>query len=518
MATLALAEHQHDILGALRSLRGKATVGDVVASTGLGTDQVEAGLKSLLESHRGHLAVSDSGELLYEFDPRLIRRGTEPALARLRRSAWRVFTAGFKAWIVVTLVVYFVIFVALVIAALFANQSREGGGRRGGWGGRGHRHLPLGDFWILYWIWGPRWRLGRPYYGHRWERTLEKDDRVPFYKKVFAFVFGPDRPHLTRQDLDRDILRLIRARRGVLTTPELVQQTALSLPAAEEEMGRLVGAYAGEAVVSHRGELAYAFPGLMTSAHGRVRAQDPRPAWMRLEPPQELTGNTAGANAAVIGINAFNLLAAASAPWFIFPRLGIGGPVAFLGLVVVPVIFSLLFFAVPGLRMLGVARDNRHRRRRNIRRVLLGLVYQDALKHGRGVTEDQARDHVRQHLPGGPGVGSAVVSELHGLAAELEADVVVGPNGETVFRFPKLKDRMTEGEAVRRSLRLDERDVGDVVYSTADSDAEAAERDLQAFDRALSEAAQDVARLAPEVSGVRFEHDWEKLSGIDRAP
>jgi hypothetical protein len=514
LATLALAEHRHDILGALRSLRGRATVGDVVAATGLGTDQAEAGLKSLLESHRGHLAVSDSGELLYEFDPRLIRRGTEPALVRLRRSAWKAFTSGFKAWIVITLVVYFVIFVALVIAALLASQSREGGGRRGGWGGRGHRHLPLGDFWILYWIWGPRWRLGRPYYGHRWERTLDKDDRVPFYKKVFAFVFGPDRPHLTPRDLDRDILRLIRARRGVLTTPELVQQTALPLPAAEEEMGRLVGTYGGEAVVSPRGELAYSFPGLMTSAHGRVRARKPAPAWMHLEPPRELTGNTAGANAAVVGINAFNLVAAATAPWFIFPRLGIGGPVAFVGLVVVPVIFSLLFLAVPGLRMLGVARDNRLGRRRNMRRVLVGLVYRDALKRGRGVTEDEALSHVRQHLAGAS--REIVVSELHRLAAELDADVVVGPNGEPVFRFPKLKDRMSEGQAVRRSLRLDERDVGDIVYSTGDSDQEAAERDLRAFDRALSEASEEVARLAPEIEEVRFEHDWEKLSGGDR--
>jgi hypothetical protein len=519
LATLAVADRQYDILGALRSMQGRATVGDVMAATGLGADQAEGGLKSLLESHRGHLAVSDSGELLYQFDPRLIRRGTEPVLARFKRRAWTLFSAGFKVWIVITLVVYFVIFVALVIAALVASQSREGGGgRRGGWGGRRHRHLPMGNFWLLYWIWGPRWRLGRPYYGHRWERTLEKDDRVPFYKKVFAFVFGPDRPTLTRKDLDRDILRLIRARRGVLTTPELVQQTALPMPEAEEEMGRLVGAYSGEAVVSPRGELAFAFPGLMTSAHGRVRTREPEPAWMHLEAPRELTGNSAGANAAVVGINAFNLLAAATAPWFIFPRLGIGGPLAFVGLVVVPVIFSFLFFAVPGLRMLGVARGNRRRRKRNVRRVLLGFVYQDALKRGRGVTVDEAWAHVQQRLRGQAGSRETVESELHRLAAEFDADVVVGPNGEEVFRFPGLKDRVTEGEAVRRSLRLDEREVGDIVYSTADSSVEASERDLEAFDRALAEASADVAKLAPDVDTVRYEQAWERMSGAQSTP
>jgi len=519
LATLAVADRQYDILGALRSMRGKATVGDVVAATGLGTDDVEAGLKALLESHRGHLAVSDAGELLYQFDPRLIRRGSEPALARFRRRAWKLFTAGFKAWIVITLVVYFVIFVALVIAALLANQSREGGGgRRGGWGGRGHRHLPMGDFWLLYWIWGPRWRLGRPYYGHRWERTLDKDDRVPFYKKVFAFVFGPDRPRLAQKDLDRDTLRLIRARQGVLTTAELVQQTALQLPAAEEEMGRLMGAYAGEAAVSPHGELAYAFPGLMTSAHGRVQAREPKPAWMHLEPPGELTGNSTGANAAVIGINAFNLVAAATAPWFIFPRLGIGGPLAFVSLVLVPVVFSFLFFAVPGLRMLGVRRDNRRRRKRNVRRVLLGLVYHDALKRGRGVTADEAWSVVQRSLAGQAGTRETIEEELHRLAAEFDADVAVGPNGETVFRFSKLKNLVAEGQLVRRSLRLDEREMGDIVYSTADSSLEAGQRDLEAFDRALSEASAEVERLAPELDGVRYEHDWERAPVRGGAP
>ena len=73
MSTLAVADQQYDILAALRKLQGHATVGDVVAATGLAPDHVESGLKALLESHRGHLAVTDSGELLYQFDARLIQ-------------------------------------------------------------------------------------------------------------------------------------------------------------------------------------------------------------------------------------------------------------------------------------------------------------------------------------------------------------------------------------------------------------------------------------------------------------
>ena len=99
MSTLTLAEHQTDILASLRRLKGRGTVGDVVADSGLANDHVRAGLKTLLESHRGHLEVSDSGELLYEFDPDLIERGMEPFLFRARRAITDVITKGFKAWI-----------------------------------------------------------------------------------------------------------------------------------------------------------------------------------------------------------------------------------------------------------------------------------------------------------------------------------------------------------------------------------------------------------------------------------
>ena len=117
MSTLVLAEQQSEILASLRRLKGRGTAGDVIADSGLPGDDVRSGLKALLESHRGHLAVADSGELVYEFEPGMIERGTEPFLARARRAVGSVVRNGFKAWIVIMLVVYFAVMVALVIAA-----------------------------------------------------------------------------------------------------------------------------------------------------------------------------------------------------------------------------------------------------------------------------------------------------------------------------------------------------------------------------------------------------------------
>jgi hypothetical protein len=512
VSTLAIAEDQADILASLRRLKGHGTVGDVVSDSGLAADNVRVALKGLLESHRGHLDVSDSGELLYRFDEKLITRGTEPVLARMKRQTTSVLTAGFKATIVIMLVVYFLIFVALVIAALLANKnsdSRGGGlgGRRGG--GGGHRHFPMGNFWLWYYIWTPRWRIGRPYYGHRWESQLHKDDRSPFYKKVFAFVFGPDKPQPTQNQLDRGTLRLIRARSGVITTAELVEHTGLPVDEAEDEMGRLLGAYDGEAVVSPDGELVYAFPSVMVSTH-EASTKEPHPAWLRLEPQQELTGNTAKNNAIVVGMNAFTLAAAVTSPWFIFPRLGIGGPAAYVGLVLVPVVFSALFFAVPGLRMWGVKRENKRRIARNIRKVLLGLVYSRALGGNAEVRSDEVGFYVAERMKGVD--AKAIDRAVDDLAAEFDADVSVDEAGVTRFQFPAIREQFTASETVRRKLQLEKRSLGEVVFSTGDSAVEAGDRDLKLFDRELSRDEARFDKYLPATDRVGYEDDFDLVA------
>ena len=377
-------------------------------------------------------------------------------------------------------------------------------------GGRSRGGLP--NLWFWYWIWGPRWHLGRPYYGHRWERTLDKGDKVPFYKKVFAFVFGPDRPQPTQKQLDRKKLRLIRARNGVLTTAELVEHTGDAFDEAESEMGRLLGAYDGEAAVSPSGEVVYAFPGLMASTRERSPAREPSPAWLRLEPPRELTGNTAGANAAVIGMNSFTLIAAATAPWFIFPRLGLGGTAAFIGLVLVPVIFSVLFFTGPLVRMAGVAFENRRRARRNVRRVLLGLVYRRSLGGGDPLTVEEAHAFVQSRLTDEPPERATVRGELEAIARELDADVSADSDGRITYSFPGIREQYAAGEAVRQRLQLDRTSLGEIVFSTADSSEEADERDQALFDRELGGASPSLDRYLPMVDRVGFEEDYELVA------
>ncbi len=507
LGTIAPAAPGTAIIAALRRLRGRATLGDVVSATGLPDHEAEASLKSFLETHRGHLEVSDSGDLLYQFDPKLIERDAEPFWARFRRGAWSAFKTGFKVWTAVMLVVYFVVFVLAIVAVMAANRDGDRG-----FGGRGG--LSLGDFFILHWLLGGRgWNRRSLYYGHSHAKRLPKDARPPFYKKVFAFIFGPEDPRPTQLQKDRTVVQLIQARKGVLTSSELIEHTGLPVGDANEEMGRLTGAYGGDPRVSDAGEVVYAFPDLMKSAHGKVRAREPKPAWMRLEYPKKLTGNSAGSNFGIGAMNGFNLTAATVMG--MLPGLTAAGqglppldPIIFYGLGVVPFAFSSLFFAIPVIRSFGLGGENRARTRRNVRRLLLGLVYARSVGTVRWVPVGDAIRHVTRALKDRQVPPKTILKELERLAAEFDAEVEADDEGFR-YRFPAIRETFVEAELMRRRLKLQDQRLGPVVYATSDTAAQASQRDLDAFDRELERAEVDLSRYLASPARVGYEEDFE---------
>jgi hypothetical protein len=524
------------VLQALRKAGGRVTVGDAVAATGLPQDQVESTLHQLLETRRGHLEVGETGTLVYRFDPRLIQRDAEPLLARVGRRIGVGLREAFKVWIVLMLVVYFVVFVVLLLAALVAGQSREGGRSRGrGFGLGGRRGGGFPSFWFWYFFWRPGWGWRRPYYGHRWERRYagtRGESKVPFIKKVFAFVFGPDAPRPTQAQKDRSVIRLIRARKGVLTAAELVQHTGLPLQEAEEEMARLMAAYAGDVKVTPGGVLTYVFPDLMVSASGTVTEREPDPAWRRLEPAKSVTGNDSKSNALIGGLNGFNLVAAVTAPWFIFPRLGFGGPLAWLGLVWVPAVFSVLFFAIPLLRSVAVQRRNRKRQERNLRKILLGHVLWASLsgKEAGWVTAAGARERTRSLLPA-PGTAArrgrqepaesnlpeesgwepGFLDQLQRLTAEFDGEVEEMQDGTPRYRFPEIRTEFRGAEEMRRGLRLERQSVGDIVYASDETEEEAGRREVEAFEREIQRQ-DDLERYLQSPDRVGYLDEFELVA------
>lgn len=508
--------HRRVVLDALKRSQGRVTVGDAVAATGLSRDEAEAALRSLLSTHEGHLEVSDEGELVYLFDPALAGRDERSGWEKFKAASWRAFKAGFKVWIMLMLVVYFIIYVALAIAAFVAltANNREGSSSRRSDSGGG---IPI--WWLLYMFWTPDWQRGQShYYGDTYDwgqRRRPREQKVPFYLKVFAFVFGPEEPVEEPLERDRRIAAWIRSRKGVVTTAELVEQTGLPYAEADSEMGRLLGAFNGEAHISEEGEVVYSFKELMMSAEDDVAARDVPPAWHKLEVPRKVTGNKARDNWIIGFFNAFNLFFAAVSPFVIFPILGIRGTGANVGLVLIPLVFSLLFFAVPAIRSVFVRGENGKRHRRNVRKLVLKNVFGAARKHT-AMRTDEARSDVQRALSQlkTSGEEAVIEAQLGAVATELEAE----QEDELRLRFPLIERALDESETVRRGMRLDQQRLGEIVFATADDELQAHARESREFDKALRgelsgqatwEQQQELEAWSRDVAGQTVEQEEE---------
>jgi hypothetical protein len=297
-------------------------------------------------------------------------------------------------------------------------------------------------------------------------------------------------------------------------------------------MARLMSAYDGDVRVTPEGVITYVFPELLVSAKGTVSEREPDPAWRRLEPAESVTGNDGKSNALIGGINGFNLAAAISAPWLIFPKLGFGGSLAWVGLVWVPLAFSALFLAVPLARALGVRGRNRRRRDRNLRKVLLGQVFQATLAAGgsQWVTGSGATLRARTLLlpaggsaPKGPqsrtdsnlpaelGWDRAFEAQLQALTAEFDGEVEETPDGAARYRFPGIRIQFQGAERMRQALKLETQTVGDIVYASDETREEADLREVDSFERER-ERQDDLERYLQSPDRVEYFDEFELVA------
>src|SRR5512141_984648 len=289
-------EARRILLEALRGQGGQLTKADAVAKSGLPVPVTEQALGDLLKEFRSHVAATEEGELIYQFDPSFTRRDAVPfseKLAKLGNALWKGFTFLFKISIVTTLAVYFVVFVAMLLALLFAKRSSDD--RDSG------DHIDFG--WPLFWIWG--WGPMDDGRYHRRRRLPEK----PLYKKVFEFVFGPPKPAVDPLAEEKEILAYIRQKNGRISALDLVELMGWDFAHAEEEATRLLINYGGEPEVTDDGVVVYAFKEIRKTATPGQPEPVVRRAWERLESKPPLTGNRTGTNVAISLFNGFNLLA-----------------------------------------------------------------------------------------------------------------------------------------------------------------------------------------------------------------
>lgn len=309
----------------------RLTLTEAAATTGLSIDEAEAALRELLMRYDCVLQVTENGDLIYDFGPRLHRRDEKSFreyLDEFLELLWKGFVLFFKAWIAITLVVYFLIFLTIlvmaVIALLFAGGNKS----------KGRRSRSAAPFHLIYYAarlfvaifdWGTAattTTYQTDQHGYRYATYQPKSAPLsPFQPKnaqtaqpakksfiasVYDFVFGP--PRVTRDPLEnqKEIAAYVRRNKGILFVSEIKALTGLDSTPAALLFSDCIGRFQGDIRISDRKLMYGLFDRLLRTAgedEGRIVYY-----WDEYEPPHFLTGNTPQMNVLIVFLNGFNLL------------------------------------------------------------------------------------------------------------------------------------------------------------------------------------------------------------------
>jgi hypothetical protein len=472
------------------------TVADASVASGLPLRDAESGLHWLTSEYRGHLRVTEDGDLVHVFPngftkPWETREATWRVLSAIGRALFAAGRFVVRAWLLIAMISYALIFVAIIIGLTFARQSDRDDGAVG-------THL-LGGllrgiadalFWTfhpfspLYYGYGYGGAYGDGLAGARRVRAHDPNE-VPFYEKVNRFVFGPTMPPVDPHAMRTRILEEIRVQKGRIGLADVMRVTGLPRDQADPLMARLMLDHEGTVEVAEQGGIVYRFEGLRRTAEApgtapdgtRVSSRRAVAAWETPATLPPLTGNNGGANLAIALLNAFNMLASGwviahgltisnlftllttrvprGAPPLVLPYDGV--PIA-LGLV--PFVFSVALFALPALRAFARTRQEKKVAQENARLAILREVLTRAPKK-EPVPDEVLRVAYRVATGADP-----TSKEITARVVDLGGDVDVGPAGEVRYRFADLEAEAEALEEERAHAPAEEAKLGRVVFAS----------------------------------------------------
>jgi len=471
---------QDAVRKALESRSGDivVTIADAAAGSGLALRDAEAALHALVSEYRGHLRVTEDGDILFRFPTRF----TKPweTRDRLRRALDAVTgtlagVARFvvRAWVAIVLVGYAVFFVALMIGLALSRSSDDRGEGRG-FGVIGFVLRLVAE--ALFWTYHPfsPFRADADYDRAHARPKRRKKDEAPFYERVDRFFFGPKPAPIDPLANQRAILAEIRAGKGRIGLADVMRVTGLPRAEVDPLMSKLMLDYQGSVEVSEEGGIAYRFPELRKTA-GIDDTRRAPPVWQRHVEAPKLTGNQPASDLMIGGINAFNLIAAG---WVTLQGLTVeriigifsqlppeklpppGLPIV---LGVVPLVFSAALFLLPLGRLALRSRREKKAGKERGRRAVLAAVLEGA-KSPEGVDEKTIA-HRYSMAAGFEPDPKELNKEIVALGGDV--DLEQAEHGVR-YRFQDLELEARAVDAEREAAAEDEAKVGKVVFSSED--------------------------------------------------
>lgn len=479
--TMEPAEAGARLEKALGDGRAPVTVADASVASGLALRDAEAGLAWLTSEYRGHLRVTEQGDLIHVFPHGFTKPWeTKEAFDRVVSSIGSALLGAgrflVRAWLLVVMVGYALLFLAVMLglAVSRSNEDRDSPGLPllGGL----LRMIADALFWTFH-PFSPLYVEPIPVRRAGWRERDEargrgdEEDDVRFYEKVNRFVFGPPRPKDDPSAMRARVLEEIRAGKGRIGLADVMRVTGLPRHEADPLMARLMLDHDGTVEVGEQGGIVYRFEAMRKTADA-LPARPQRAAWESPRAPRPLTGNGAAANVGIVALNGFNLLASAWAmsnaltlenisallskhPPPVLPDTGV--PIA---LGAVPFAFSLALFVIPAVRAVARTREAKRVAQDNARLAILREVLARAPR--KEPVPDEALRHAYRVATGEEPTSKEITRRV----VELGGDVDVGPEGEVRYRFADLEAEAEALHEERAQASEDEAKVGRVIFAS----------------------------------------------------
>ena len=409
------------MVGVFKKSKKGITLADVTAGTGLPLEQVRTLVTIAADEYSARLEVTESSEILYSFPSGFTSRyrGPGPVLKKFFTSFGRVSAAAlkllFKAWILLMLVGYFLLFMVIALASVFISFSASSNSRnrRGGW------NISFGLFDLIIRLWfyselfggGRRRSIGSAFHAGK---LRQSGGGRPLHRAVFSFVFGEDDPNRDWELREKKaFVSHLRKQRGVVSLPELMVLSGQPPQKAEDLIMNMCAEFGGSPEVTEEGTVVYRFDEILLSAE-KNNTKDPAQNYVSSSAPdlpaplykrlKVFSSNPRKMNFWFGIINGVNLLFGS---YFFYNSVSIGkitneavfrtsglyGTIYyFLGrmgadphfilqtaLGLVPLLFSVLFWLIPVIRSVLLKKGNESIRLDNYRSLGFGRIWSSPL-------------------------------------------------------------------------------------------------------------------------------------------
>ncbi len=411
--------------------KGNINPYEAALATGFSIDEINDAFNRLLELFESKVSMdSSSGAVVFKFAYPLKPRGKKTFKEKLyvvAEAAYKIFQKVYKVSIGVILIAYTTVFALIILAAMFASSSRDND--------RGPNLGFVADIFLaiirgmqIAAITSDMAEMSRDRSGLAY-RQVRREPQKGFITSVYHFVFGPERVKFDPLADAREVLAYLKqVSNGKLTAGSIIMLSGGNYESAESKLAEYVGKFKGDMNITNDGLLLAEFHNL----------QSVQKEWLKgkiiyyfdeVEAPYILNGNTAGKNIGISFMNFFNLLvsmvvmaASTNAAMFIF-----------LGLL--PFIFSVLFFAIPLIRIPVNISLNKKREKEILRKKLF-----------RGIAKTMHHPVTLEELLAASGISGDEVNKakdmVQSLLIDYQGELTISESGAPLYIFERLNNEI----------------------------------------------------------------------------